>query len=56
MVAQPADSTVGKLIDAHLQVISNYLDKKESSLQKISGAVSFFTELKIGRASCRERV
>lgn len=45
LAAQPADSTVAKLVGANLQVISNYLDKKEHSLQKISETVSFFTEL-----------
>jgi hypothetical protein len=43
--AQPTDSTVEKLIGVNLQVIGNYLDKKENSLKKISDAVSFFTEL-----------
>ena len=45
MVANPPDSTVAKLIDANLQVLTNYLDKKDNSLQKVSEAVSFFTEL-----------
>jgi hypothetical protein len=45
ILAQPPDSTVTKLVDANLQVVKNYLDKKEKSLQKISEAVSFFTDL-----------
>jgi hypothetical protein len=43
--AQPGDSTVAKLVASNFQVISNFLNKKENSLQKISETVSFFTEL-----------
>lgn len=43
--AQPSDTTVAKLVESHLQVISNYLDKKENALQMISETVNFFTEL-----------
>src|SRR3954463_608430 len=43
--AQQADSTVTKVVQSNLKVISNYLDKKDSSLQKISEAIAFFTEL-----------
>ena len=43
--AQSSDSVVTSLIEAKIQVISDYLDKKEHSLQKISEAVAFLTEL-----------
>ena len=43
--AQAIDSTVERIVDVNLNVISNYLDKKENSLQKISDAVNFFTDL-----------
>lgn len=44
-LAQQQDSTVSKVVRSNLTVISNYLDKKDSSLQKISEAIRFFTEL-----------
>jgi len=44
-VAQATDSTVERVVNVNLSVISNYLDKKENSLQKISDAVNFFTDL-----------
>lgn len=43
--AQSIDSIAVKMVEANAQVISNYLNKKESSLQKIADAVAFFTEL-----------
>jgi hypothetical protein len=45
--AQPTDSTVEKLIGVNLQVIGNYLDKKENSLKKISDAVSLLVFLQM---------
>jgi len=43
--AQAKDSTAARIIEAQLKVISNYLDKKETSLQKISEAVDFLTQV-----------
>lgn len=43
--AQQVDSAALKIAEANLKVIGDYLDKKDSSLQKISNAVSFFTDL-----------
>ena len=43
--AQKIDSVVIKVVEANLNVINEYLNKKETSLQKISDAIIFFTEL-----------
>jgi hypothetical protein len=43
--AQQQDSTVARVVQSNLKVISSYLDRKDSSLQKISEAIAFFTEL-----------
>lgn len=43
--AQKADSLAAKVVEANLNVITNYLDQKEKSLQKISDATTYFTEL-----------
>jgi hypothetical protein len=43
--AQQVDSAVLKVVDANFKVISEYLNKKETSLQKISDAIIFFTDL-----------
>jgi len=43
--AQAKDTAAARIIEAHLNVISNYLDKKETSLQKISDAVYFLTQV-----------
>jgi hypothetical protein len=43
--AQKEDTAVTRVVEANLRVINQYLIKKESSLQKISDAIIFFTEL-----------
>lgn len=43
--AQSTDSTIERIVNVNLRIISDYLDKKENSLQKISDAVNFFTDL-----------
>ena len=43
--AQKADSIAQKVIRLNLEVVSNFIDKKDTSLQKISEAISFMNEI-----------
>jgi hypothetical protein len=43
--AQAKDTAAARIIEARLKVISDYLDKKETNLQKISDAVYFLTQV-----------
>lgn len=42
---QQVDSVVARVTEANLKVVSDYIDGKEKTLQKISAAVTFFTDL-----------
>jgi hypothetical protein len=43
--AQKTDSIAAKVVEANLTVITDYLEKKAPSLQKISDATAYLTEL-----------
>jgi hypothetical protein len=43
--AQRSDTTALQVVNANLRAVSNFLDKKDTSLQKISDAIQFLNEL-----------
>ena len=43
--AQKADTAAFKIVEANIKVVNEYLNKRETSLQKISDAIIFFTDL-----------
>lgn len=43
--SQSGDSTAQKVIRANLDVVSNFINKKDTSLKKISEAIHFLNEL-----------
>ena len=43
--AQKIDSSVIKIVESNFKAISQYLDKTDTSLKKISDAIYFFTDL-----------